>query len=117
MWLTRPVDTLALRVERSRTVAVDEYRYTMDGTWTGQLFLMRESTPMVAWRSSKTNPTTAWHGRWYPDASNVAMVHFDCKGRDLDYKYARIAGPPGLLQGVDYRGLLIRAELVRTWHL
>ena len=111
----RRLDILALQVLRSDTVAVDEYRYLMHGVHTGQLFLMRASTSYVAWRSTATGLTTAWHGRWYVTGDNT---HFDCKGRKLDYKWARLTRSlDGNLHGVDYRGRAILAELVRTWHI
>ena len=117
MAATRRMDTLALQVLAPDRVVVDEYRYTMNGVHTGQLFLMRGPMAKVAWRSSMTNLTTALQGRWYVDANNVLMVHFDYLGRNFGYKYARLAGPPDTLQGVDYRGRVIRAERVRTWSL
>ena len=94
------------------TIKVSSYRYTMDGEYTGDLYLLWGYRPQVSWRSQRTGLKTAWHGKWHFGPGDVVHIEFDYEGKDR-HKWTQVNEYNGV--GRDYRQRRIVMQHIKTW--
>ena len=92
-------------------VTVLEYKYFMDGRYTGTLFL-KQPRQQCAWCSARTDITTAWHGEWHTFPSNTTVCIFNFEGRAHAITHTALFRDG---RGNDYRGRAIQVVKINYW--
>ena len=91
---------------------VKQFRYVMNGHYTGELFLSCQMD--CQFRSARTGKLTQQHGRWhFCNHIQAIKAYFDFDGRqdEANFKWVFFRGT----EGVDYRGREISVVPIAEW--